>query len=133
MASGHVCIGHPLRRDITEVAPSIDHLLGRTAADAELQASAADDVGSTSVLCHVERVLIAHIDDCRADLNPLGLRADSSQQRERRAELAGEMVHAEVSPVRAELLGGDGQVDRLQEGVGSRSRLRLRRGRPMAK
>ena len=35
------------------------------------------------------------------------------QQRERRAELAGEVVHTEVGPVRAELLGRDGEIDRL--------------------
>ena len=60
------------------------------------------------------------------------VRADGSEQREGRAKLAGEVMHTEVSPVRAELLGGDSQVDRLQQGVGSRSRLRLRRRRPMA-
>ena len=54
------------------------------------------------------------------------------QQRKRRAELAGEVMHAEVGPVRAELLGRDGQVDRLQQRVGRRSRLRLGRRRPMA-
>ena len=47
--------------------------------------------------------------------------------------LAGEVMHAEISPVRAEFLGCDGQVDRLHEGVGSRSRLRLGRRSPMAK
>ena len=62
----------------------------------------------------------------------LGLRADSRQQRKRRAELAGEVMHTEVGAVRAELLGRDRQVDGLQERVGRRARLRLRRGRPMA-
>jgi hypothetical protein len=84
-----------------------------------LQASAGDDVGRTSVLCHVQRVLIPHIDDRRANLNPFGLRADGSHQREGRAELAGEVMHAKVSPVRAQILGGNGQVDRLHERVGS--------------
>jgi len=79
VASRHIGIGHPLRRGVTEVAPSIDHLLGGTAADAQLQASAGDDVGRTSVLCHVQRVLIPHIDDRSANLNPLGFCADSSQ------------------------------------------------------
>ena len=133
MAAGHVGIGHPLGRGVTEVAPSVDHLLGRAAADAQLQASAGDEVGRTSVLRHVQRVLVPHVDDRGADLDPLGLRADSRQQRKGRAELAGEVMHTEVSPVRAELLGGDGQVDRLQQRVGRRSRLRLGRGRPMAK
>ena len=92
---------------------------------AQLQASAGDDVGRAGVLCHVQRVFIPHIDDRRANLNPPGLRADSSQQREGGAELAGEVMHAKVSPVRAEFFGSDCQIDRLQEGVGSRSRLRL--------
>ena len=132
VAPRHVGIGLALGRGVTEVAPAVDHLLGRTAADAQLQAPAGDDVGCTCVLRHVQRVLIPHVDDRRADLDPLGLRADGGQQRERRAELAGEVMHTEVSPVRAELLGCDGELDRLQEGVGSRSRLRLGRSRPMA-
>jgi hypothetical protein len=41
-------------------------------------------------------------------------------------------MHPEISPIRAQLLGRDGQIDRLQEGVGRRSRLRLGRRRPMA-
>ena len=133
MAAGHVGIGHPFGRGVTEVAPPVDHLLGRAAADAQLQTPAADEVGRTSVPRHVQRVLIPHVDDRGADLDPLRLRADSRQQRKGRAELAGEVMHTEVSPVRAELLGGDGQVDRLQEGVRRRSRLRLGRRRPMAK
>ena len=132
VVSRHVGIGHPLGRGVTEVAPSVDHLLGRTAADAELQPTAGDDVGGAGVLDHVQRVLVAHIDDRGADLDPRGLRADGSEQREGGAELAGEVMHAEVSSVGAELLGSDGEVDRLQQRVGSRSRLRLRRCRPMA-
>ena len=61
----------------------------------------------------------------------LVLRADGRQQRERRGELAGEMMHAEIGAVGAELLGRDGQVDGLQQRVGRRARLRLRRGRPV--
>ena len=49
----------------------------------------------------------------------------------RRSELAGEVVNAEIRPVRAQLLGRDGQIDGLQERVGRRARLRLRRGRPV--
>ena len=62
----------------------------------------------------------------------LVLRAARRQQRERRAELAGEVMHPEVRAVGAELLGGDRKLDRLQQRVGRRSRLRLRRRRPMA-
>ena len=43
----------------------------------------------------------------------LRARADGREQRERRAELAGEVVHAEVGAVGAQLLGGHGQLDRL--------------------
>jgi hypothetical protein len=84
-----------------------------------LQASAGDDVGGASVLCHVQRILIAHIDDRGANLDAPGPGTDSRQQREGRAELAGEVMYAEKSPVRAEFLGSDGELDRLQQGVGS--------------
>ena len=132
VAPRHVGVGHPLRRGVAEVAPAVDHLLGRAAADAELQAPAGDEVGRACVLRHVERVLVAHVDDRGADLDALGLGAARRQQRERRAELAGEMMHAEIGPVRAQLLGRDGELNRLQQGVGRRPRLRLRRRGPMA-
>ena len=83
-----------------------------------MQASAGDNVGRTGVLCQVQRILVAHIDDRRADLNSRGLGADGSQQRERGTELTGKVMHTEIGSVRAEFLGRDGQVDRLQEGVG---------------
>ena len=132
VAPRHVGVGHPLGRREAEVAPAVDHLLGRAAADAELQAAAGDEVGGAGVLRHVQRVLVAHVDDGGADLDPLGLRAARRQQRERRAELAGEVMHPEVGAVGAELLGGDGELDRLQQRVGRRTRLRLRRRGPMA-
>ena len=61
----------------------------------------------------------------------LVLRADGGEQRERRAELLREVVHAEVGAVGAELLGRDRQVDRLQQRVGRRLHLRARRRRPV--
>ena len=85
----HVGVGLALGRRITEIAPAIDHLLGRSAADAELQAPAGDDVGRTRVLRHVERVLVAHVDDGRADLDAARLRADGREQRERASRAAG--------------------------------------------
>ena len=121
----------PLRRCVAEMAPAVDHLLWRATADTELQTSAADEVGSACVLEHVERVLVAHVDDAGADLDPLGTRADSRQQRKRRAELTGEMVDAKIRPVRAELLGRDGEVDRLQKHVARRARPRVRRVGPV--
>ena len=126
MAPRHVGVGHALGRRVAEVAPAVDHLLGRAAGDAELQAAAGDEVGGARVLRHVERVLVAHVDDRGADLDAPGARAAGGEQRERRAELAGEVMHAEIGPVGAELLGGDGELDRLQERVGGRPRLRLR-------
>jgi hypothetical protein len=50
---------------------AIDHLLGRAAADAELQAAAGDEIGSARVLRHVQRVLVAHVDDRRAEFDPV--------------------------------------------------------------
>ena len=122
----------PSAGTIAEIAPAIDHLLGRAAADAELQPPAGDEVGRACVLGHVERVLVAHVDDGRADLDAAGPRADRRQQRKRRAELAREVMDAEVSAVRAQLLRRDGKVDGLQQRIGGGPRLRMRRGRPMA-
>ncbi len=75
VAPRHLGIAHPLGRRVTEVAPAVDHLFGRAAADAELQAPAGDQVGGAGVLRHVHRVLVAHVDDRGADLDPLGPRA----------------------------------------------------------
>ncbi len=83
------------------------------------------------VLGHVERVLVAHVDDGRADLDAAGLRADGGQQRKGRGELAGEVMHAEIGAVRAQFFGRDGEIDGLQQRVGGRARLRMRRGRPV--
>lgn len=122
----------PSVRRVAKVAPAVDHLLGRAPADAELQAAAGDEVGSARILRHVERVLVAHVDDRGADLDALGLGADGRQQRERRAELAGEVMHPEIGPVGAELLGRHRKLDGLQERIGRRARLRLRRRGPVA-
>ena len=132
MRAGHVGVRLALSRRVAEVAAAVDDLLGRPPADAELQPAARDEVGRAGILGHVQRVLVPHVDDGRADLDPLGARADRREQRERRAELPGEVVDAEVRAVRAEFLGGDGQVDRLQQGVRRGARLRARRRRPMA-
>ncbi len=132
VAPRHIGIGLAFERRIAEVAPAVDHLLGRAAADAELQATAADDVGRTGVLRHVERVLVAHVDDRGADLDALGPRADGGEQREGRAELSGVVMDAKEGAIGAELLRGDRELDRLQERVGRRPHLRVRRGRPMA-
>ena len=59
-------------------------------------------------------------------------RADRRQQRERRAELPREMVHAEVGAVGAQLLGGYSQLDRPQQRIGRHAHLRPGRRRPVA-
>ena len=61
----------PSRGHVAEVAEPVDHLLGRAATDAELQPAAGDEVGRPGVLGHVERVLVAHVDDGGAHLDPL--------------------------------------------------------------
>ncbi len=87
---------------------------------------------AAGVLRHVHRVLVAHVDDRGADLDALGPRADRGEERKGRAELAGIVMDAEERAVGAELLGGDRELDRLQERVGRRSHFRLRRRSPMA-
>jgi hypothetical protein len=66
------------------------------------------------VLGHVERILGAHVDYRRADLDAAGLRANGREERERRGKLAGEVMDSKIGSVRAQFLGGNGQVDGLQ-------------------
>ena len=54
------------------------------------------------------------------------------EQRKRRAELAREVMHSEIGPVRAEFFGGDGKLDRLQQRIGRSPGLRLWRRGPVA-
>src|SRR5258708_38271936 len=75
----HLGVSLALGRLITEIAPAIDHLLGRPSADAELQTPAGDEIGGAGVLRHVERVLVAHVDHRRADLDAT-LRSDPDQR-----------------------------------------------------
>ena len=65
----HVGVGLALGGRVAEVAAAVDHLLRRPAADAELEPAAGDEVGRARVLGHVQRVLVAHVDDGRADLD----------------------------------------------------------------
>src|SRR5262249_61753198 len=76
-------------------------------------------------------VFVAHVDYRGADLDALGLGAAGREQRERRAELAGEMMDSEIGAVGAELLGRNRELDRLQQRVRRCPRLRLRRRGPM--
>jgi hypothetical protein len=132
MAAAHVGSALALGRLVAEVTKTVDHLLRRTAADAELQASAGNDVGGTRIFCHVERVFVAHVDDAGADLDVLGLCADGGQQRKRRGELAGIVVDTEIGAVGPQFLCRHGKVDRLHQHVRRRPRGRLRGGVPVA-
>ena len=91
--------------------------LGRAAADAELEPAAREQVRGRGGLGHVERVLVAHVDHAGADLDPARLDADRREERERRGELAGEVVDADERPVDPDLLGGDRELDRLAQRV----------------
>jgi hypothetical protein len=126
VAAAHLGFALARFRRVAEMAPAFDHLFRRAAADAELQPSAADEIRGARILQHVEGILVAHVDDAGADLDPLGLRTHGGQQREGRGELAREMVHAEIGAVGAELFRGDGEVDRLQQHVARRAGLRMR-------
>ena len=117
MLAGHVGVRLSLRGRIPEVAEAVDDLLGRAAADAELEAAAGDKVGRPGILGQMERVLIAHVYDSGPYLDALGTRADSSEQREWRRELLGEVVDPEIGAVAAEIFDGLRQLDRLDEGV----------------
>jgi len=66
------------------------------------------------------------------DVNLLRERADGGEERERRAELACEVMHAEIRAVQAQILGGYCQFDRLQKGVGRGAHLGIGRRRPVA-
>src|ERR1700737_1981867 len=100
MTPAHVGVILALGRLIAEISPAIDHLLGRASTDAELKPTASDQIGCAGILGHVERILVAHVDHRRADLDPAGLRTDRSQQREWRGELAGGGEGPGKSPLR---------------------------------
>src|SRR3984885_8064733 len=71
----HVDVTLALSPAVAETAPSADHLLGRAPTDSKLEASASDEVDRSRILDHVERVLVAHVDDRRANLDTAGLGA----------------------------------------------------------
>jgi hypothetical protein len=83
------------------------------------------------VLGHIERVLVAHVDHAGPDLDPAGPSTDRREQRERGGKLVGEVVHPKVRPVRTELFGGHGEVDRLQQHIRRRSCLGMWRRGPV--
>ena len=89
-------------------------VLGSVASSSELQPASGNDVRRAGVLRHVQRILVAHVDDGRSNLDPPRPCADRGKQRKRRAELAREMVHPEIRAVEAQLLRGNRQFDRLE-------------------
>src|SRR4029077_8087872 len=118
-------------RRIAEMPPAVDHLFRRSAADAQLQTPASDDVRGTSILGHVHRVFVAHVDARRPDLNLLRARADGGEERERRAELACEVVHAEIRAIKAQFFSGYRELDRLQNGIRRRAHVGVWRWCPV--
>src|SRR5438876_11391246 len=76
--------------------------------------------------CHVHRVFVAHVDEGCPDLNRLRPRADGGEERERRAELACEVVHAKVRAVETQFVGGYRELDRLQKRIRRCAYVRVR-------
>jgi hypothetical protein len=111
VTAAHVGVALAIFGRIAEIAPSIDHLLGRAAADAELETPAADQISRARILGHVEGVLVANVDDGGADLDMARLGAERRQQREGRGGLAREMMDAEARLLCVEFLGRHGKVD----------------------
>src|SRR5258708_37931643 len=132
MAARHVGIALARGWCVAEAPPPVDHLLRRAAADPELQPAARNEVGRACVLSHVQRILVTHVDHRGSDLDRPRPRADGGKQWKGRAELPREMVYAEVRAVSAQRLGGDAQLDGLEQRIGRRAYLRAVRVSPMA-
>src|SRR5690606_22823249 len=127
----HIGVGLAFLRPVAEMAPAVDDLLGRTPADAELKPAAGDEIRRSRGFGHVQRILVTHVDDGRADLDRLRARADSRQERKWRSQLPREMVDAEIGAVSAEFLGGNGEVDGLKQRIGGGPRSGMRGRRPV--
>ena len=56
----------------------------------------------------------------------LRARADGGEKRERRAELACEVVHAKIRAIEAQFFGGYGELDRLQKRIRRCAYVRVR-------
>ena len=103
------------RTGVAEGLPAAVRRLGAAAGDAERHPAVGDEIERRGLLCEVQRVLVAHIDHSGAHLDPLRARGDGGQQRHRGGGLLGEVVDAEVGAVHAQLVGADGDVDRVVE------------------
>ena len=131
LLTGEVGVARPLRRHVAERLRAAQRRLRRSPAHAELQPAVAEQVGRGGLLGHVQRVLVAHVDDAGADLDAGGPHGHRRQQRERRGQLPGEVVHPHVRAVHPELLGRDRQLHALHERVATGPHLRARDGLPV--
>jgi len=127
-----VRIGLPVGGPVAEDLRATQRDFRRSPADPKLQPSAADQVGSRGFLGEVQRVLIPHVDDGGADLDPARLRGNCRQQRQRRGQLPLEVMDADERPVDAEVLRRLGQFDGLQQRVGGSASLRAGGRAPVA-
>ena len=100
-----------ISKTIAEVAPSADHLLGRTATYSQLQARTSDKIRSTSVLRHVVRILVPHVDDPSPNLNLPRPSPDGREQRERRCQLSSEVMNSEIGSIHSKAFGLDCEVN----------------------
>ncbi len=133
MTTRHIRFVFPFLRDIAKVTPAINHLLRRAAANSQLQTPARDQIRRPGILRHVHWVFIPHVDHAGTDFEGFGFCAYRRQQGERRAELAGKVVHTEISAIGTQLFSGHGQVDGLQQRVRCGSGTGLWRRRPVTK
>jgi hypothetical protein len=117
MPPAHIRIILAILRTEAEMTPTFDDLLGRAAADPQLQASAGYEIRRAGVLGHVVRILIPHIDHCCADFDFSRLRPNRSKQRKWGCKLLCEVMNTEVGSVHSHALGLDGKINGLQEHV----------------
>jgi len=115
--AGHVRIVFSFSRALAKIAPSIDYLLGRAAADSQLQAATSDEIRRPGIFRHIVGILIAHIDDRCANFDVPRPRSDGREQRERRRQLSREVVDTKISSVHSEALRLNREVDGLEERV----------------
>jgi hypothetical protein len=94
-----------------KIAPAINDLFGGTAAYSQLQAAASDEIRSPSVLGHVMRIFIPHVDYGGSDFNSSRPGADRSKQWERGCQLLREVMNAEVGPVHSQALSFHGEIN----------------------
>ena len=118
MPPAHARIVLAVDREVAKIAPPFDYLLGRTAADSQLQSPASDQIRSASVFRHGMRVLIPHVDHCGAKFNLVRPGTDCSEQREGGCQLLREVMNAEVSPIYSQALSLNREINGLQQRVG---------------